>query len=65
MDGSFVVKKKLYFLQTENDVHIEIDNLKNTILDKKDKPRFIIVTDYTELLAYDTKTDDSLDIPIL
>ena len=65
VDGSFVIKKKLYFLQTENDVHIEIDNLKNTILEKKDKTRFIIVTDYTELLAYDTKTEDSLDIPIL
>ncbi|MGQ4002026.1 N-6 DNA methylase [Francisellaceae bacterium CB299] len=65
VDGSFVIKKKLYFLQTENDVHIEIDNLKNTILEKKGKPRFIIVTDYTELLAYDTKTEDSLDIPIL
>ena len=34
-DGSFVIKKKLYFLQTENDVHLEIDNLKNTTLDKK------------------------------
>ena len=64
-DGSFVIKKKLYFLQTENDAHIEIDNLKKSILEKKDKPRFIIVTDYTELLAYDTKTEDSLDIPIL
>ncbi|MBK2266514.1 class I SAM-dependent DNA methyltransferase [Francisella philomiragia] len=65
VDGSFTIKKKLYFLQTENDVHLEIDSIKKTILDKKDKPRFIIVTDYTELLAYDTKTDDSLDIPIL
>ncbi|AJJ47393.1 class I SAM-dependent DNA methyltransferase [Francisella tularensis subsp. novicida] len=65
VDGSFTIKKKLYFLQTENDVHLEIDSIKKTILDKKDKPRFIIVTDYTTLLAYDTKTDDSLDIPIL
>ena len=65
VDGSFTIKKKLYFLQTENDVHLEIDSVKKTILDKKDKPRFIIVTDYTTLLAYDTKTDDSLDIAIL
>ncbi|MBY7733445.1 DNA methyltransferase [Francisella philomiragia] len=65
VDGSFTIKKKLYFLQTQNDVHLEIDSIKKTILDKKDKPRFIIVTDYTTLLAYDTKTDDSLDIPIL
>ncbi|MEY8767339.1 DNA methyltransferase [Francisella philomiragia] len=65
VDGSFTIKKKLYFLQTENDVHLEIDSIKKTILDKKDKPRFIIVTDYTTLLAYDTKTDDSLDIPTL
>ena len=64
-DGSLTIKKKLNFLQTENDVHLEIDNLKNTILDKKDKPRFIIVTDYITLVAYDTKTDDSLDVPIL
>lgn len=65
VDGSFTIKKKLYFLQTQNDVHLEIDSIKKTILDKKDKPRFIIVTDYTTLLAYDTKTDDSLDIPTL
>ena len=64
-DGSLTIKKKLYFLQTTNDVHIEIDNLKNTILDKKDKPRFVIVTDYETILSYDTKTDDSLDIPIV
>ncbi|MGQ4005168.1 N-6 DNA methylase [Francisellaceae bacterium CB300] len=65
VDGSFVIKKKLYFLQTQNDAHIEIDNLKKSILERKDKPRFIIVTDYKTILAYDTKTEDSLDIPIL
>ena len=27
-DGSFTIKKKLYFLQTENDVHLEIDSIK-------------------------------------
>ncbi len=43
-------------------MHGSIDTLKNEYDSQKQKPRFIIVTDYKTLLAYDTKTTDTLDI---
>ena len=59
-------KKKLFFRnETESDLHILIDKLKNDSNIIKHHPRFIIVTDFHTLLSVDTKNKDSLDIPII
>ena len=57
-----MLRKKLFFKQTTQNLHSTIDTLKNEYSSQKQKPRFIIVTDYKTLLAYDTKTTDTLDI---
>lgn len=65
-EGIVVIKKKLFFQKvTTGDLQTFLDNLKLNDKVTKQTPRFIVVTDYETLLAYDTKTDDSLDIPIL
>ena len=63
--GELVLRKKLYFKVTDNELHATIDALKSSKDVLKHAPRFIIVTDYETLLAYDTKTDDSLDTELL
>jgi hypothetical protein len=55
-------RKKLFFKVAESNLHLVIDSLKNELTQTKQKPRFIMVTDYKTLLAYDTKTTDSLEI---
>jgi type I restriction-modification system DNA methylase subunit len=64
--GEIAWKKKLFFkVDYENDLHELIDELKDDKNVTKYAPRFIIATDYDTLLAIDTKTDDTLDTPIL
>ncbi len=61
-----IIKKKLFFKSVvAEDLQAVIDNLKTNEKVTKQAPRFIVVTDFETLLAYDTKTDESLDIPIL
>ena len=61
-----IIKKKLFFKSVvDEDLQTVIDNLKTNEKVIKQAPRFIVVTDFETLLAYDTKTDESLDIPIL
>ena len=55
-------RKKLFFKVAESNLHLVIDSLKNELTQTKQKPRFIMVTDHKTLLAYDTKTTDSLEI---
>ncbi len=55
-------RKKLFFKVAESNLHWVIDRLKNKLTKTKQKPRFIMVTDFKTLLAYDTKTTDSLEI---
>ncbi|MBU1658465.1 N-6 DNA methylase [bacterium] len=64
-NGELVLRKKLYFKVTDNELHATIDALKSSKDVLKHSPRFIIVTDYETLLSYDTKTDDSLDTELL
>ena len=64
-NGELVLRKKLYFKVTDNNLHATIYALKSSKDVTKHSPRFIIVTDYETLLAFDTKTDDSLDTEIL
>ncbi|MCD4719636.1 MAG: N-6 DNA methylase [Desulfobacula sp.] len=59
-------KKKLFFKnETDSDLHDLIDKLKNDPGIIKHHPRFIIVTDFQTLLSVDTRTKDTLDIPIV
>jgi type I restriction-modification system DNA methylase subunit len=61
-DGDIIWKKKLnYRKENEQDLHECITAIRH---DLKHKERFVIVTDDETLLAYDTKTDDTLDIPL-
>ena len=55
-------RKKLFFKVATYNLHLLIDNIKAETTTSKQKPRFILLTDYKTLLAYDTKTNDSLDI---
>jgi len=64
-DGTLMLRKKLYFKVASNDLHAMIESLKTAKEVTKHAPRFIIVTDYETLLAYDTKTDDTLDTELL
>jgi hypothetical protein len=65
-EGEILWKKKLFFKESnENDLHELIDGLRVDDGVTKHSPRFIIVTDYKNILARDTKTNDTLDIDIL
>jgi hypothetical protein len=59
------LKKKLFFKKSEDqDPHDLIDELSNRDDVKNNNPRFIIVTNFNIFLSLDTKTKDTLDIPI-
>lgn len=57
-------KNVVYFKETAGDALAVIDELKSSPLVVRYNTRFVIVTDYTELLAIDTKTGENLMIPI-
>ncbi|MDO8713745.1 MAG: N-6 DNA methylase [Polynucleobacter sp.] len=58
-------KKQVYFKATESDQLLSvIDEMKHAEAVTKHQPRFIIAINSTHLLAIDTKTQDTLDIPI-
>jgi hypothetical protein len=62
IEGEVSWKKKVLFKPVYNeDLHIAITNCKEQT---KQEQRFIIVTDFTTLLAVDTKTADTLDIEL-
>ena len=44
-------------------MHGLIDQMKNEKRTESNKIRFLIVTDFKTLLAVDTKTQDTLDVP--
>ena len=64
-NGELIVRKKLFFKVSSKNLHSVIDELKTQKEVTKHSPRFIIVTDFETLLAYDTKTSDSLDTELL
>ena len=63
--AELIVRKKLFFKVASENLHSMIDELKTQKEVTKHSPRFIIVTDFETLLAYDTKTSDSLDTELL
>ncbi|MDB4002505.1 hypothetical protein N9449_07335 [Oceanospirillaceae bacterium] len=58
-------KRHLYFKQVKgNALHAEIDQMRKEKLVATNKIRFVVVTNFDQLLAVDTKTSDSLDIQL-
>lgn len=57
-------KNVVYFKETTGDPLAVIDELKTSPAVVRYRTRFVIVTDYSELLAVDTKTGENLMIPI-
>lgn len=58
-------KKQVYFKATESDKLLSvIDEMKHADVVAKHQPRFIIAINGTQLLAIDTKTADTLDVPL-
>lgn len=57
-------KNVVYFKETTGDPLAVIDELKTSPLVIRYNTRFVIVTDYAELVAIDTKTGENLLIPI-
>ncbi|WP_419833341.1 DNA methyltransferase [Endozoicomonas atrinae] len=56
-------KRNLYFRHVEgSELHKEIDQMRNEKLVVTNKIRFVVVTNFDQLLAVDTKTSDTLDI---
>lgn len=65
-DGSVVSWRKVVYFQVaaKGELLYTIDTLKNDAMVLKAFPRFIVVTDLVNLLAVDTKTQETLDIEI-
>ncbi len=64
-DGEILWKKQVLFRSTNSDALLSIiDDIKHSDAVAKHQPRFVIVTNNSELLAIDTKTSDTLDVSI-
>lgn len=63
-ENSIFWKRQLYFkVSNQEDLHNLIEQMKQEKRTKTNKIRFLIVTDFETLLAVDTKTQDTLDVP--
>lgn len=63
VDGEVYLKNKLYYKQTDKDLMQSFTDVKAKVDELGTKPRYIFVTNFKEVLAYDTKTEDTLSIP--
>ena len=63
-DGEFRLKNKIHFKSVPkgSDLHIECDNLKHATSTTKENIRFVFVTDFSDVVAYDTKAKTLLDV---
>lgn len=60
-----IFKRHLYFKRMQGSaLHVEIDQMKNQKLVVTNRTRFVICTNFDQLLAVDTKNGDSLDIAL-
>ena len=67
--GELLLKKKVYFKCPDSDLFSEdqtllsmMESLKASKKTKSNDPRFLIVTDFEQILAIDRKTGDTLDV---
>lgn len=61
--GEVYLKNKLYYKQTDKDLMQSFTDVKAKVDELGTKPRYIFVTNFKEVLAYDTKTKDTLSVP--
>lgn len=63
-DGEFRLKNKIHVksVTSGSDLHIECDNLKHATITTKENIRFVFVTDFSDVVAYDTKAKTLLDV---
>jgi type II restriction/modification system DNA methylase subunit YeeA len=65
-EGQIILKKKLFFEEVKDqDLYLAIEAIKKDEKTYRHNPRFIIITNYTNILAIDTKNKDSLDEKII
>lgn len=62
--GEVILKRHLYFKPCKTNLFAEIDDIKNSKTVGINKIRFVVVTDFSQLIAIDTKTQDTLDIEL-
>ena len=60
--GEVYLKNRLYFKQTTSDLMQSFVDVKEKVDQLGPKPRYIVVTDFKNVLAEDTKTGDTLDV---
>lgn len=60
--GEVYLKNKLYYKATDQPLMQTYADLEKKVEELGSKPRYIFVTDFKEILAKDTKTNDSLSI---
>ena len=64
-DGEVLWKKQVFFKSTDSTQLLSvIDDMKDSEVVEKHQPRFIIAINASNLLAIDTRTEDTLDIPL-
>lgn len=63
-EGEVLWKKKIFFKATDEDLFKTFEEIRNDEKISKQSLRFILVTDFKNLLAADVKNHDSLDCPI-
>lgn len=63
-DGEVILKRHLYFKPCQTNLFAEIDEIKNSKTVETNKIRFVVVTDFNQIIAIDTKTQDTLDIEL-
>lgn len=61
--GDVALKGQLYFraISADENIHEAAENLKNSDVIKTQKIRFVIATNFNELVAYDLKADERLE----
>lgn len=60
----YVLNNKVHYLPVDTDLEAGLKELQNSPITKKKKSRFLITTDFTRVLAEDTKTGDTLDVAL-
>ncbi|MBC18546.1 MAG: SAM-dependent methyltransferase [Desulfovibrio sp.] len=66
IEGQLILARKVLFQPADSgSLFTKMEELRNDQRCMRHKPRFFVVTDYKSLLAYDTKVDDTLDIPLI
>ena len=63
-DGEVILKRHLYFKPCQTNLFAEVDEIKRSKTVETNKIRFVVVTDFNQIIAIDTKTQDTLDIEL-